>query len=218
MSAALAHELNQPLTALANYARAGTLIAAADPLDAPRLRAVLEKVLLEANRTAEVVRRLRDFFRTGATHLHPASIPDLASAVVEALRTRAEGSGVVLQQEATSGLPPVLVDSLQIEVVLRNLIANGLEAAASGAEPRWVRIEIATDDAGRLRTVVRDSGGGVAPGNGERIFQPFWSSRATGLGMGLAISRAIVEAHGGRLWVETGGQGVFGFTLPPAHA
>jgi two-component system, LuxR family, sensor kinase FixL len=218
MSAALAHELNQPLTALANYARAGTLIAAADPLDAPQLRAVLEKVLLEANRTAEVVRRLRDFFRTGATNLHPASIPDLASAVVEALRTRAEGSGVVLQQEATSGLPPVLVDSLQIEVVLRNLVANGLEAAALGAEPRWVRVEIATDEAGQLRTVVRDSGGGVTPGNGERIFQPFWSSRATGLGMGLAISRAIVEAHGGRLWVETRGEGVFGFTLPAAHA
>jgi signal transduction histidine kinase len=218
MSAALAHELNQPLTALANYARAGSMIASADPVDARQLREVLDKVLLEANRTAEVVRRLRDFFRTGATNLRPASIPDLASAVVEAMRPQAEGSGVVLQEEVSVGLPAVLVDSLQIEVVLRNLVANALEAAAHGAAPRWVRVEIGTDNAGHLRTVVRDSGRGVAPGDSARIFQPFWSSRATGLGMGLAISRAIVEAHGGRLWVETRGEGSFGFTLPASHA
>ena len=165
-----------------------------------------------------MVRRLRDFFRTGATNLRPASIPDLASAVVEAMRPQAEGSGVVLQEEVSVGLPAVLVDSLQIEVVLRNLVANALEAAAHGAAPRWVRVEIGTDNAGHLRTVVRDSGRGVAPGDSARIFQPFWSSRATGLGMGLAISRAIVEAHGGRLWVETRGEGSFGFTLPASHA
>ena len=218
MSAALAHELNQPLTALSNYARAGTLLASADPVDTVQLRLVLEKLLFEANRTGEVVRRLRDFFRTGATNLRPASIPELVSAAVEALRARAEGSGVSLQQEAASGTLEVLVDAVQIEVVLRNLLANGLEAAAVGSPPRWVRVETRTDEEGQIRTVVRDSGRGVAPEHGERVFQPFWSSRATGLGIGLAISRAIIEAHGGRLWVETRGEGTFAFTLPAKHA
>jgi two-component system, LuxR family, sensor kinase FixL len=219
MSAALAHELNQPLTALANYARAGTLLAQADPIDAAQLRAVLDKVLFEANRTGEVVRRLRDFFRTGATNLRPASMPDLAGAVIEAMRGNAERSGVALVQDAASGMPEVLVDSLQLEVVLRNLVANGVEAALQGEGPKWVRVEIAADAQGQMvRTVVRDSGHGVAPAQRERVFEPFWSSRATGLGMGLAISRAIVEAHGGHMWVETRGEGSFGFTLPAVHA
>lgn len=216
MSAALAHELNQPLTALANYARAGAVLAASNPIDSAQMRDVLKKVLSEANRTAEVVRRLRDFFRTGATSLQPASLPDLATAAIEAMRARAEDSGVSLEQQALPGTPAVLVDALQIEIVLRNLVANALEGALNGAGKKWVRVEIAVDESGYVQARVRDSGHGVTPGDGARVFEPFWSSRATGLGMGLAISRAIVEAHGGRMWVETRGEGSFGFTLP-AH-
>ena len=219
MSAALAHELNQPLTALVTYARAGNLLAEANPVDVRQVRETLGKVLLEANRAAEVVRRLRDFFRTGATNLRPASLPDLAMLAVESLRAKAEAAGVAVEHRAEPATPAVLVDPVQMEVVLRNLVGNAIEAAERSPEPRWVRVDIGpAEEPGHARALVRDSGTGVAAADGSRVFQPFWSSQATGLGMGLAISRAIVEAHGGRLWVETRGEGVFGFTLPAAHA
>jgi len=111
----------------------------------------------------------------------------------------------------------VLIDPVQIEVVVRNLVANGLEAAGAGPSPRRVTVEIGPGEAGFVRTVVRDSGSGLAPELREQVFEPFWSSRATGMGIGLAISRSIVEAHGGRIWAESGQGGVFGFTLPAVH-
>lgn len=218
MSAALAHELNQPLTALVTYARAAQLIAADPRGDAAQLRGTLDKLLSEANRSADVVRRLRDFFRTGATALRPASLDELAASVVAAMRPRAEELGVALERGVPAPAPSVLADALQIEVVLKNLLANALEAAASAGTPagRWVRLEIGPDRPGFVRALVRDGGSGVAPRDRDNVFEPFWSSRASGMGMGLAISRAIVEAHGGRLWVETSGEGAFGFTLPTA--
>lgn len=217
MSAALAHELNQPLTALISYARAARLLAESDAADRAQLGETLEKVLAEANRASEVVRRLRDFFRTGATNLRPASLSDLMVGVLGTMSTKALAAGVALQGEKAA-IPTVLADALQIEVVLRNLVANGVEAASEGAEPRWVRVEMDVDAHGFVRTVVRDSGAGIARTDAARVFEPFWSSRATGMGIGLAISRAIVEAHGGQLWLEPGESGAaFAFTLPPVH-
>jgi len=218
MSAALAHELNQPLTALTSYARAGMILADADGAGSrQQMRETLQNVLLEANRAGDVVRRLRDFFRTGATDLQLASLDEVASSVVQAMRSRAEPLGVTLEQETAEANPQVLIDRLQIEVVLRNLVANGVEAAASAPAPRSVRVEIGPAEAGFIRTIVRDTGAGVPTHVGDRVFEPFWSSRASGMGIGLAISRAIVEAHGGRLWAEAKGRGVFGFTLPVTH-
>lgn len=217
MSAAIAHEINQPLAALGTYARAGLILARSDPVDATRLAETLEKVLAEADRTADVVRRLRDFFRTGNTELAVTSLPRVAEAVVGSMRDRARGRGIEIAQRVDAGTGDVLVDPLQIEVVLRNLVSNGVEAAGDGPQPRRVVVEIGPGEAGFVRTVVRDSGAGVEEGLRERIFEPFWTSRPTGMGMGLAISRAIVEAHGGRIWTEGKGEGVFAFTLPVAH-
>jgi signal transduction histidine kinase len=217
MSAALAHELNQPLAALGNYARASVLMAHAPELDRAQLTETLEKVLAESNRAAEVVRRLRDFFRTGATQLEESSLPRVAEAVVLSLRARAGQLGINLEQRVDGRTQNVLIDPIQIEIVLRNLVANGVEAAGSAPAPRSVTVEIGPGESGFVRTVVRDSGTGIAPELREQVFEPFWSSRATGMGMGLAISRAIIEAHGGRIWAEAEGGGVFGFTLPVAH-
>lgn len=214
MSAALAHELNQPLAALCTYARAARILSEAPVPDRFMLTDTLEKVLVEANRSADVVLRLRDFFRTGATNLELASLPSIAHLVVESFRVRATGLGVTLQEQVEEVVPEVLIDRLQIEVVLRNLVANGIEAAATGNSPRSVAVEIDKNDQGFVRVIVRDSGLGVAPALGEAVFEPFWSSKASGMGMGLTISRAIVEAHGGRLWTESRGEGVFGFVLP----
>ena len=217
MSAAIAHELNQPLAALGSYARAAVLLSEASELDRTQLADTLRKVLAESNRAADVVRRLRDFFQTGATELRAQSLPELVEAISQAYRNRAGHFGIDIKQRIDGNTREVLVDRLQIEVVLRNLLANGIEAASLGSEPRSVVIEIGPAENGFVRTMIRDSGNGVAPELCERVFEPFWSSRATGMGMGLAISRAIVEAHGGRIWVESDRHGAFGFTLPVTH-
>jgi two-component system sensor kinase FixL len=218
MAAALAHELNQPLTAVASYARASRMIAEAPAPDRALLLETLGKLLAESTRASDVVRRLRDFFRSGATRLAPVVLPVTAARVLEAARPRARALGIALELAAPGAIAPVLADETQIEIVLGNLVANAMEAAASSAAARSVTVQIGRDDTSALRTCVRDTGPGVAAADAERIFEPFETTRASGMGMGLAISRAIVEAHGGRLWAEPSTSGVFCFTLPPEAA
>lgn len=214
MAAALAHEMNQPLTALANYARAGQLLARADPPDPVRLSDTLEKLAGEAARAGEVVRRLRDFFRTGAADLRPASIAAIARQAVAHSSPRA--SALHVRVDCTGEHADlVLVDEVQMQVVFRNLLANAIDAAAANELAKSVHVEVNPQAGGGAVVAVRDSGRGVRREDAERIFEPFETTGATGMGMGLAISRAIVEAHGGRLWAEPGPHGHFLFTLPP---
>jgi signal transduction histidine kinase len=213
MAAALAHELNQPLTAVASYARAGRMIAGAPAPDRTLLLDTLGKLVAESTRASEVVRRLRDFFRSGTTHLAPVALAAVAARVLDAARARADALGIALALEADAALPELLADETQVEVVLRNLVANAIDAA-SASRPGKVSVRIAPDGPAALRACVSDSGSGVAEADAERIFEPFETTRASGMGIGLAVSRAIVEAHGGRLWVEPGPRGVFCFTLP----
>jgi signal transduction histidine kinase len=137
--------------------------------------------------------------------------------VLASYGAKADAMGVTLERRVPHALPALLGDELQLEVVLRNLVANALEAAAARDGRRVVCVEVLRDRSGEVKTTVEDSGGGVAAGDVQRIFEPFETNRATGMGMGLAISRAIVEAHGGRLWAEPGARGVFSFTLPAAE-
>jgi two-component system, LuxR family, sensor kinase FixL len=213
MAAALAHELNQPLTAVASYARAARMLAD-DPRGEPLLLGqTLGKLLDESTRAADVVRRLRDFFRTGATRLAPLSLPGLAGRTLEAARALAGARGVALHLHVADPVPAVLADELQMEVVLRNLVGNAIDATAEAEAPRTVSVEVA-QVAGSVVVTVRDSGPGVARADAARIFEPFETTRAHGMGMGLAISRAIVEAHGGSLQLEPGPGGTFRLRLP----
>ena len=213
MAAALAHELNQPLTALSTYARASQAMLRSGEPAPGTLEQTLDKLLAESTRAADVVRRLRDFFRTGATGLAPLSLGALAARMAEAQRGEAGRRGVCIEVQAPAPGAEILGDATQLGVVLRNLYANAIEAAAGGAEPRRVRIVVETaTSAARLE--VHDSGPGVRPADAARIFEPFETTRATGMGMGLAISRAIVEAHGGHLSAEPGRHGLFRMTLP----
>jgi two-component system, LuxR family, sensor kinase FixL len=213
MAAALAHELNQPLTAVASYARSCELMTASPAGDPARLRETLAKLVAESTRAADVVRRLRDFFRTGATRLQMMDLRSVADRVLEAARPGASARGVACSLRDAGGPYPVLADEVQIEVVVRNLVANAVEAAALGPAPREVRVDMRLSMGG-CELIVQDTGGGVAPAEAERIFEAFETGRASGMGMGLAISRAIVEAHGGRIWVEPGPRGEFHLTLP----
>lgn len=218
MSAALAHELHQPLAALETYAQSSILISSREPLDRALLNDSLAKMLGEASRAAKVVHRLRDFFRTGATDLHSCSLGDIVGEVVEAHKSNAGELGVKLAYSAIGQMQPILLDPTQMSVVIRNLIANAVEAATRGGQGKWVSVEVAHGPPGYLQVTVRDSGAGVSSEQCEAVFEPFTSSRPQGMGMGLSISRAIVEGHGGRLWTEPAGLGFFAFTLPLANA
>jgi two-component system, LuxR family, sensor kinase FixL len=219
MAAALAHELNQPLTALSSYAKASQLLAQSRDSGRAQLLETLQKLVNEATRAADVVRRLRDFFSTGATHLRDASLPKLVASVIESLRPRAETTGVRIQLRAPERLPCVLIDSLQIEVVIRNLIVNAIEAVADApGDKKSIMVEIDPDNAGNIQLTVTDSGPGITLDRMQYLFEPFSTTKATGMGMGLAISRAIVEGHGGTLWARPGSRGVLGFTLPLREA
>jgi signal transduction histidine kinase len=217
MAAALAHELNQPLTALTSYAAAARRIASGADVPREPLAGALERLVAEAQRAAQVVRRMRDFFRTGSVELKPTRCEEVARAVIESARAGAEARAIGIDLQARE-VPVVLADPLQVEIVLRNLVANALDALASSPEPRTVRVEIGHDGGEYVVVTVRDNGPGISPEARSRLFEPFATTRSTGMGMGLAIGRAIVEAHGGRLWAEEGPGGCFRFTLPVGEA
>ncbi len=217
MAAALAHELSQPLTALNSYAQAARLLVASpeipDAQRLPRLAEVSGKMADDALRASDVVKRLRDFFRTGSTHLQSVAAARLIEDVAQASARRAEALGVRIQCDVEQALPEALMDEVQIAVVLRNLMANALDAASSGASPRGVHLRARTRE-GSLLVEIVDSGPGVSAARLRTLFEPGPSDKAGGMGVGLSICRAIVEAHGGTLWAEAGAAGHFCFSLP----
>jgi two-component system sensor kinase FixL len=211
MAGAITHEVNQPLTALANYGRSAQML-----LEAGRnaeLAGVIASMLAEAQRASEVVRRLRDLFRQGTTRLEPVPVIHL----LEAARRAAPGN---LRVSAEGELPDVLVDRLQIELVLRNLVANAAEAVASHAPGHGqIAVTAKRDDARHVRIVVSDNGPGISASAGKTLFEPFVSGKPTGMGLGLAVSRAIAEAHGGTLEARAASHGEFHLVLPfSSHA
>ena len=214
MAGAIAHEVNQPLTALTNYGRSGELL-----LEAGRtkeLSGVLAKILEEAQRAAEVVRRLRDFFRQGTTRLEEVRVKDLLETARAAMKP---GVDISLRISGEEGLPNLLIDRLQIEVILRNLIANALDALVMAGGKGEISLRAEREDPQRLRIVVADTGPGIAASDRERVFEPFVSGKPSGMGLGLAVSRAIAEAHGGSLNSRPGPHGEFHLVLPIApHA
>jgi two-component system, LuxR family, sensor kinase FixL len=213
MAGAIAHEVNQPLTALTNYGRSGQVLLQAGRTT--ELAAVIDKMLGEAQRASEVVRRLRDFFREGTTRLEAVAVADLRDSATRLASRLGAPEGVSISATCEQGLPDVFIDKLQVEVVLRNLLANALDAIVSQPQ-RQGRIEVKMQrhDAQHLRIVVADSGPGMPYENRDKVFEPFVSAKSTGMGLGLAVSRAIAEAHGGTLENRSGPHGTFHLVLP----
>jgi len=218
MAAALAHELGQPLTALSNYAQACQLLVKDAHGLAPQLRTRLDEVtrhiVSDTGRARDVVRRLRDFFRTGALQLQPGALAQVVEGAVTSHRQHASLAGVELRVAVDGELPATLMDPVQIGVVLRNLIDNGLHAAAA-AGPGWVEVRAGRAD-DHLLVEVLDSGPGIEAARLPQLFEAGGTDKPGGMGIGLGICRAIVEAHGGRLWGLAEGRGHFCFTLPLA--
>ncbi len=214
MAGALAHELNQPLTALSAYGSACQKLLERGGNDA-QLREVIQKMIAEAGRAALVMRRLRDFFRTGATELERFALVDLLESSAQPFRERALTAGIEFR---VGNIPAAMVnaDFLQLGVVLRNLLANAFDAVAELATGQAGRVTLAAsvEDESRVVIEVTDNGPGLSNMIVDQIFEPFASTKSSGLGLGLAISRAIAEAHGGSLTAVLGGYGCFRLVLP----
>ena len=218
MSAALAHELNQPLTALTTYAQACEMLARPGPaLDEARRRRqlvhVAARISADAIRAGDIVSRLRDFFRAGSTQLRPADIGRIARETMDTQSRRAQSAGIALELEWPVELPSAWVDAVQIAVVMRNLLANALDAMISGGKGGQVLVRGSRQEDALLIEVI-DGGPGVSAAQAATLFEAHDSEKIGGMGVGLGICRAIVGAHGGRLWCETGPRGHFCFTLP----
>ncbi len=218
MASALAHELNQPLTAIANYLKGSQrLLATLSGEGATALKGALDKATEQALRAGHIIRRLRDFVGRGEMETRVASVARLVEEASALALVGAKERGVTVHHRLDHAADRVLADRVQIQQVLLNLMRNAIEAM-EGTEKRQLSIASAAADNGMVRIEVSDTGAGISPEVAERLFQPFVTSKAHGMGVGLSISRTIVEAHGGRIWAEPVPEGGtrFAFTVPMA--
>jgi two-component system, LuxR family, sensor kinase FixL len=219
MASALAHELNQPLSAIANYLRGSErLLARGDPADLPRLREALGEAGNEALRAGEVIRRLRDFIGRGEIERRIESISKLIeeSSALALLGVREMEVRVTMQFDPNADA--VLADRVQIQQVLINLLRNAIDAMRE-AKRRELRVGVARRPDGFTVVSVSDTGSGIDEAVRARLFEPFMTTKQDGMGVGLSICKTIVEAHGGEIWAENnGGEGAtFVFSLPLAE-
>lgn len=216
MATALAHELNQPLTAIANYVQSSAILLAPYEDEAvATVRGAMEEAAREALRAGAIVRRLREFVARGDLERVIVRPCDLVAQANALGAVGSKARGVVCVLNVPDSLPCVLVDRVQIQQVLLNLLRNALDALDDTGV-----IVIGGEVMGNmLHLSMMDNGPGIAPQLEAELFEPFVTSKATGMGIGLAISRTIIEAHGGRLWYEKvdGGGAAFHFTLPIAE-
>ena len=220
MAAQLAHEINQPLGAIVNYANGITMRLRERGIEAGEVGAAVTHIASEGHRAAEIIRRMRDFIRRGEVRREWADPNDVVREAAHLVEPDARRHAIPLRLVLASGLPLVEMDRIQIIQVALNLLRNGIEAMADNpAEDNELLIQTAAAPGAGIEISVRDTGGGIAETATERVFDPFFTTKVTGLGMGLSISRSIVEAHGGRLWAEANAARgtTFTFFIPRAN-
>jgi two-component system sensor kinase FixL len=216
MAAALAHELNQPLTATANYVKAAQRLADAPQPDRARIRQALELAAQQTLRSGEIIRRLRSFVARGEVERRPEPMGKLIEEASALALVGARELGVRVDLGLEVVVPAVSVDRVQIQQVLLNLIRNAVEAMEQSPR-RELSVRVGAAD-GMVEVSVADTGPGVAATVAAQLFQPFVTTKPDGMGIGLSVCRTIIEAHGGRLWMEPDPDGGsrFHFTVPVA--
>lgn len=198
MAAGVAHELNQPLTAIANYAQACDRLLARPLTDPSELREALRQITAQTARAADIIRRLRTLARSHQSERAPASPNALVTELRELVQTDAHVHGVQLSLDLAANLPEVFVDSGQIQQVILNFVRNSLDALTQRAvaQPQ-ILIRTSLTSRGDVEFAVIDNGPGLPPEAMARLFDPFFSTKANGTGLGLAISNTIARGHGG---------------------
>jgi signal transduction histidine kinase len=217
LTASIAHELNQPLAAIVTNSNACLRWLGGAQPNLDEARKAIDRIIKDSYRASDVISRVRALVKkTPARN----DLVDLNEVIVEVLalaQNQARRAGVVLKRELATDLPRVRGDRVQLQQVILNLVINGLEAIANNKNgERELSISSGIDDSKDMTIAVRDTGEGLDPANLDRVFDAFFTTKADGMGMGLAISRTIIESHGGRLWATPNSPrgAIFQFTLP----
>jgi signal transduction histidine kinase len=221
LASALAHELSQPLGAILRNAEAAEIHLNNPEPDLEELRAIVSDIRKDDRRAGDVIEQMRALIKRRTLQMHPLGLNELVQDVISLVHSDAMARHVALDCAVAPGLPLVAGDRVHLSQVLLNLIMNGMDAIQSSAtSTKRVVIEARPQQAGRVEVAVTDSGPGLPDGVIDKVFDPFYTTKSGGLGMGLPISRTIIEAHGGKLWAEQapGGRGLtFRFTLAQAQ-
>lgn len=217
LAAKLAHELNQPLTAISGYTRASLRMMRSGRWEASELVEALEDASLQAERAADIIRGLRNFLRKSPAERQRLELKSLFEEVVRLVQHQARARRVEISINHATDLPEIRANRTEIEQVLFNLLLNAIEAIPEGGRGRrQVTLNTGRTADGGIEVAVADSGSGFVEGVGEHLYDPFFSTKGEGMGMGLSICRTIVEAHGGTLRAHNNAMGgaTFRFTLP----
>ncbi|MDH3638242.1 MAG: PAS domain S-box protein [Gammaproteobacteria bacterium] len=216
MAAGIAHEINQPLTAITAFAQASCRMLQSGQNDASVILDVLDQIARQAERAGDVIRRLRGLIKKTKTETRIIDMEDLFEETLRLVRLDRRAESTVITTELGEDLPPVEIDVIQIQQVLLNLIRNAFDAiSASGCHGQIV-IRAAVSEAAEMIVSIEDNGVGFTQDLADKIGHPFFTTKDSGLGMGLSISQSIIGAHGGKLWFEPpGGEGArFHFSIP----
>jgi PAS domain S-box-containing protein len=214
LTSSLAHELNQPLTAILSNAQAAQRLLGDSQPDLEELREILADIVADDDRAGEIIQRLRTLLRKGELEFRDLDVNALVLDVARLVRSDAIIKSISVTLDLASDLPRVRADRVQLQQVILNLMLNAIDAVMSRpATDRKLLIRTGAGTDGTVNVAVRDSGPGIPPDKLERIFEPFFTTKASGMGMGLAIARSILHSHGGRLWAENAPGGGVAFTL-----
>jgi C4-dicarboxylate-specific signal transduction histidine kinase len=216
LTASIAHEVNQPLAAVVANANAAERWLAAKPPNQAEANAALKRITRDANRASEVIARIRALLTRGEAQKVELHLDELIADVISLVEGDARHREIALSAAVEQSLPPIQADRIRLQQVLLNLLINAMDVLGAASGPRTIEVR-ATRLNGSVIVRVRDSGPGIDPKSIERVFEPFFTTKREGMGMGLAISRSIIDEHGGRIRAMNNADGpgaTFEFTLP----
>jgi len=219
LSASIAHEVNQPLAAIITNGQACERFLAFSPPDLDEVKDAVGEIVRDGRRASEVLKRVRAMSKNTAPERGQVDVNHAIAEVLALTRDELQRHRVAVQTDLRSKVPTIMADRVQLQQVVLNLVMNGIDAMRAVTDrPRILTVRSQLNDQGNIVVNVADSGVGLDPANRDRIFESFFTTKPEGMGMGLAISNTIIEAHHGRLWAESGSPfgTVFGFTLPLA--
>ena len=217
LTASIAHEVNQPLAGIVINGEASLRWLGHQTPDMDEVRHAVERIISDARRASDVIRRIRDLAKKATPEMAPIDVNDIIDDGLLLVQRQVLNQRVDLQLDLESGLPPVLGDRVQLQQVVINLVINGIEAMVHVTDrPRRMLLRSHRDEGRQVLVSVQDSGVGIDPENANRLFNAFYTTKREGMGMGLSISRSIVEAHGGRIWATNneGSGATIQFALP----
>jgi C4-dicarboxylate-specific signal transduction histidine kinase len=216
LTASITHEVNQPITAAVTYALAARRFLSVKPPDFREVDEVLSLIVKEGNRAGEVVGRIRALIKKAPVRKDAVEINDAILEIVALTRTEAANNSVSVRTQLAKGLPHVHGDRVQLQQVLLNLIINAIEAMRDISEEERELLISSRNEPDGVSVEVQDSGPGFAPEDTDRVFEAFYSTKPSGVGLGLSICRSIIEAHNGRLWASPNAPrgAIFGFIAP----